>query len=215
MSSNEIPKKLSPVSDRHSFVRSPDYLPPAPFGIPWLARLRNESQERTVASYTALEKAINAHLSALTEQVGLKTGLMEAHARATGRANKIDAVREIAELQIDEELDGYRHRAQIRAKTSDLELLRLERELKQERKALDDLDRVSGASAAPATAADDLARILNEVREMDGAFADHIAQIVADAGGDETSLSEEARRHIDHVRMLQATKVAELYEKLI
>jgi hypothetical protein len=203
---------------RLTFMREPsralaesvDYVPPAPLGIPMLARLRDDSRKRTIESYTSLQQTINEYLETLTVQVERKTTLMDAQLRAITRS---DSIHEIAQLEVAGEIDELRHRASARAKERELELARLDRELAQERKAIDAINNPPDVRQPP-SAADHMSALMADVQEMDTAFTAHIADIIKEHGGSEDTLSEGARRHIDTVRMLQATKVAALYERL-
>lgn len=186
--------------------------PPAPLGIPLLALIKNSWDERQLDSYTAVEEAISRHLDVLRGQVELKGRLMETHARWEGRLSRIDKIRDIAAAEVDEELDTVQRRARLNAKREDLELARLEYELKAARKASDDLDKVPAASASRTTT-EQLEAALGEVKEIETALDGYIAQLLERAGG-EAELSEDERRHVDMVRMLKANKVADLYDRL-
>ncbi len=186
--------------------------PPAPLGIPLLALIKNSWDERQLDSYTAVEEAISRHLEVLRGQVELKGRLMETHARWEGRLSRIDKIRDIAAAEVDEELDTIQRRARLNAKREDLELARLEYELKAARKASDDLDKAPAATADRTTRAQ-LEAALGEVREIESALDGYIAHLLERAGG-EAQLSEDERRHVDMVRMLKANKVADLYDRL-
>lgn len=187
--------------------------PAAPLGIPLLALIRNSWDQRQLDSYTAVEEAISRHLDVLRGQVELKGRLMETHARWEGRLSRIDKIRDIAAAEVDEELDTIQRRARLNAKREDLELARLEYELKAARKASDDLDKVPAAGAPRSTTTEQLEAALGEVKEIETALDGYIAHLIERAGG-ETELSEDERRHVDMVRMLKANKVADLYDRL-
>jgi hypothetical protein len=202
--------------DHRTPVRLPERThsqpPIAPLGIPFLARMRNASHAREFRSYADLERAANDHLDALIKQVELKGQLLERTAYWSGRATKLDVLRGRAVDEVEIEVADYYRDAAIRATAKDIELVRLKRLLVEERaKAETPVPQPSPTPTQPRSAADDLKALLAEIKEIGQAFDDYIAAIIKGAGGEE-SLSEEARMHLDNLRLLKADKIQSIYE---
>ena len=206
-----------PVLHSHSIPpsRTSDYMPPSPLGIPALARMANRSQARTIATYTEIEEAINRHLLTLTRQVQIKSAYLEANARAVGRAERLDDIRAIASLEIEQQLTILQKSAELSSKHYDVELARAEVQLKAARREADMLDRTPlPRPHSTRSHMDDLAAAFAEVREYEAAFDREIERIIKDGGGSEAELSEEARDRLDQVRMLKADRITAIFERL-
>jgi len=209
---------MSNVPEKPKVVRM-EVLPPvaahsqpplAPLGIPFLARMRNASHKREFNSYTELELAANRHLTALAEQIELKGRLLERTDYWRGRASKLDLLRQVAADQVEVEVADFYRDAAINALSKDIRITQLKLQLKEARAALEQ------TPAPPATpqqrsAVDDLRKLLTEVKEVDKAFDDHISAIIDTAGG-EDKLSDDAREHIENIRLLKADKIQTIYE---
>ncbi len=185
--------------------------PVAPWGIPWITRMRNDSRRETVQSFTAFEEAINRHVETITRQVHLKCELMEANERALARLGKLETVRKKVGLEIDEELDELEHRAALRARDRDTELAQAEARLNRARR---EADEVSAPQTSAPTFADQLRDAFQQVQELGTAFDAHIDEVIARGGGTENDLPDDAQRHIDTLRTLKANKIGGLYDRL-
>jgi len=187
--------------------------PLAPLGIPFLARMRNTSHTREFNSYTELELAANRHLAALAEQIELKGRLLERTDYWRGRASKLDLLRQVAADQVEVEVADFYRDAAINALSKDIRITQLKLQLKEARAALEQSPAPPTPPATPEqrSAIDDLRKLLAEVKAVDKAFDDHISAIV-DAAGGEDRLGDDAREHIENIRLLKADKIQTIYE---
>ncbi len=200
-----------PDSVRQPLVRAHP-LPPAPLGIPILGVLRNSWEKGQIESYTELEKAVTAHVEALREQLEQKGKLMDAEAHWDGRATELAALRAKSAITVAQETEEVLFQGTLAERRRVVELARYDLELKRIQKATADLENPATAPRAQSDA-DRLAGVLKQVRDLEASFDTHVAEIIKEAGGEE-NLSDDARRHIDHVQMLKATKVADFYESM-
>lgn len=192
-----------------------DYMPPAPLGLPPLARMANRSRARTLATYRELEEEINRTIETKTRQVELKSAYLEANARAVGRAERLDDIREMAGLEISMQLAEMRKVAEIRSKQGDVELARLEVQLKAARHAADQYDRIpQQREAANKSPTDELVAAFDEARQTEAAFDREIARIISEGGGSEEALTEDAHDMLDHLRVAKANRLATIYERI-
>lgn len=189
-------------------------LPAAPLGIPLLGVLRNSWEKGQVESYTELEKAITAHVVALKEQLEQKGQLIDSEAHWEGRVSQLAALREKSANAVTQETEALIAQGTLAQRKAAVELARADLELKKLLKEAENLDSSPAVAPRPPSDSDKLAGVLKHVRDLEGSFDAHIAEIIKEAGGEE-NLTDDARRHIDHVQMLKATKIADFYESMM
>lgn len=188
-------------------------MPPAPFGLTFLAEIANDARIRRHDSFAAVEAAITRHIEALGQRIAAQEQLLVHHERARGRLDALPLLRAEGTREVESEVshrDAQRRKVALR---DDLEILELERQLaiargeltvSPEHEPVPDPESPLQAAIRAAHA---------EAMEVQRTIDAYIDEIVQAAGGEE-HLSSSQAGHIDALRELRDSKIALIFEGL-
>lgn len=184
-------------------------LPPSPFDIPLLARMRYRSEQRQLQAYMSLVAAKNALLGVLQRQ----RELLEAREMSIVRIENLDKLRDIERLKIDNELALVLKDAELEGlqKSVEIEELHVRLAMAKRRRA-----EIENPTPLPEkqSVAKRLEGALGNLREIDDVFKQQRVDLIQAVGG-EDNLSEHERQELEGLEVLRRTYVEKLYEDLL
>lgn len=188
-------------------------VPPAPLGIPLLARMQYRSEEAQVRAYNNLVDAKNGLLRALQQQ----RELLEAREISLVRFGRLDDLREIERLKIETQLGLLQRDAELENLRKSVEVEELQVRLADAKRRRAEIENPTAPPEPPAkvSIAKKIDAIATQVDEIDEVLQARRAAALKRAGGDENRLTQTDRDELERIETARRVLAEKLYADLL
>lgn len=204
------PEVLPPISRSVSLAPEVSDLPQGLLGMSLFARARYASEQKQFEAYRQLVAAKNALVRVLTEQ----RSVTEAYVIASERMRHLDDIRAVARLEVKARLDGIKAQGELSQLQFETEKERLMYERDRYRKMREGLNAPPPEAGGKTTFANQFNDVCSEIEELERAFEDYKAEVIARAGG-EGNLSEDELRRLGQFEMVRDSALNDVLGKLL
>jgi len=179
-------------------------------GISLLNRAKYWRARKELDAYLSALKARNAAMEEIIRGEGLKDTY---HTKTLTRVERLEDLRRIEELKIDDELCKWQDAAEVR------EIEKLDREVRKIRlktelaHAKRDLESAETPPQKPESNLSRGEQVANEIKRINADFAQIRASLIEAAGGEE-KLDEEGRNALEQVEIARRNAISDLLESL-
>lgn len=188
-------------------------VPPAPLGIPLLARMQSRSEEAQVRAYNNLVDAKNGLLRALQQQ----RELLEAREISLVRIGHLDDLREIERLKIGTQLGLLQRDAELQTLRKNVEIEELQVRLAEAKRRRAEIENPAAPPEPPPkpSIAKRIDAIATQVDEIDGVLQARRTAALERVGGDENRLSQTDRDELERIETARRVLAEKLYADLL